>query len=86
MDNNTLTYIFSSTHLDTAGHRWVASLAHYNFSLEYQKGKDKTVADFLSHMEDCLPKEEVEESLTRVKILALGVKAMLDSADTPIAE
>ena len=85
-DNNPLTYIFSSTHLNAAGHRWVASLADYNFSLEYQKGKDNTVADFLSHMEDCLPDEEVKEALSRVEIPAPGVKAMLDNADTSIAE
>ena len=85
-DNNPLTYIFSSAHLDAAGHRWVASLADYNFSLEYQMGKDNTVADFLSRMENHLPKEEVEEALHTVEILATGVKAMLDNADTPIAE
>ena len=85
-DNNPLTYIFSSAHLDAAGHRWVASLADYNFSLEYQKGKDNTVVDFLSHMENHLPEEEVEEALHRVEIPAPGVKAMLDNADTPIAE
>ena len=85
-DNNPLTYIFSSAHLDAAGHRWVASLADYNFSLEYQKGKDNTVADFLSHMENLLPEEKVEEVLHRVKILAPGVKAMLNNADTPISE
>ena len=85
-DNNPLTYIFFSAHLDAAGHRWVASLANYNFSLEYQKGKDNTVADFLSHMENCLPEEEVEEALHRVKIPAPGVKAMLDNADTSIME
>ena len=39
-DNNPLTYIFSSDNLDAAGQRWVARLASYNFSLEYQKGKD----------------------------------------------
>ena len=85
-DNNPLTYIFSSAHLDAAGHRWVASLADYNFSLEYQKGKDNTVADFLSHVENCLPEEEVVEALRRVEILAPAVKAMLDNADTPITE
>ena len=85
-DNNPLTYIFSSAHLNAAGHRWVASLADYNFSLEYQKGKDNTVADFLSHMENHLPEEEVEEALCRVEIPAPGVKAMLDNADTPITE
>ena len=81
-----LTYIFSSAHLDAAGHRWVASLADYNFSLEYQKGKDNTVADFLSRMENHLPEEEVEEALRRVEIPAPRVKAMLDNADTPIAQ
>ena len=86
MDNNHLTYIFSSAHLDAARHRWVVSLANYNFSLEYQKGKDNTVVDFLSCMEDCLPEEEVEKALCRVKIPALGVKAMLDNADTQITE
>ena len=85
-DNNPLTYIFSSAHLDPAGHRWVASLANYNFSLEYQKGKDNMVADFLSHMEDHLPEEKVEEALRRVEIPAPGVKAMLDNADTSIVE
>ena len=85
-DNNPLTYIFSSAHLDAAGHRWVASLADYNFSLEYQKGKDNTVADFLSRMENHLPEEKVEEALRRVEIPAPGVKAMLDNANTPIAE
>ena len=58
-DNNPLTYIFSSTNLDAAGQRWVARLASYNFSLEYQKGKDNTVANFLSRMSERLPEEEV---------------------------
>ena len=49
MDNNLLTYIFSSANLDAASQRWVAQLASYNFALEYQKGKDNTVANFLSH-------------------------------------
>ena len=35
-DNNLLTYIFSSANLDAAGQCWVARLASYNFSLEYQ--------------------------------------------------
>ena len=62
-DNNPLTYIFTSTHLDAAGQRWVAQLTGYNFSLEYQKGKDNTVADFLSRMNERLPEEEVQEYL-----------------------
>ena len=83
-DNNPLTYIFSSVNLDAAGQRWVAHLASYNFSLEYQKGKDNTVADFLSQMNEHLPEEEVQEYLTQIPYP--GVKAVLDNAITPIEE
>ena len=72
-DNNLLTYIFSSANLDAAGQRWVAHLASYNFSLEYQKGKDNTVANFLSQMNECLPEEEVQEyKCTRFHIQGQG--------------
>ena len=54
-NNNPLTYIFSSANLDAAGQQWVACLASYNFSLEYQKGKDNTIADFLSRMNEQPP-------------------------------
>ena len=84
MDNNPLTYIFSSACLDAAGHRWVANLADYNFCLEYQRGKDNTVADFLSRMEDRLPEEEVEEQIA--KIPQEGVQAILDNACILITE
>ena len=83
-DNNLLTYIFSSANLDAAGQCWVACLANYNFSLEYQKGKDNTVADFLSQMNKHLPEEEVQEYLN--KIPYPGVKAVLDNAIMPIKE
>ena len=83
-DNNPHTYIFSSANLDAAGQRWVAHLTSYNFSLEYQKGKDNTVADFLSQMNECLPEEEVQEYLNQIPYP--GVKAVLDNATTPIEE
>ena len=83
-DNNSLTYIFSSANLDAAGQQWVAHLTSYNFSLEYQKGKDNTVANFLSQMNECLPEEEVQEYLN--KIPYPGVKAVLNNAIRPIKE
>ena len=83
-DNNPLTYIFSSANLDAAGQHWVAHLTSYNFSLEYQKGKDNTVANFLSQMNERLPEEEVQEYLN--KIPYPEVKAVLDNAITPIEE
>ena len=60
------------------------TLADYNFSLEYQKGKDNTVVDFLSRVENRLSDEEVEEYAT--KIPQPGVKVVLNNAGTPVAE
>ena len=83
-DNNPLTYIFSSANLDAAGQCWVAHHASYNFSLEYQKGKDNTMANFLSRMYECLHEEEVQEYLN--KIPYPGIKAVLDNTILPIEE
>ena len=83
-DNNPLTYIFSTANLDAAGQRWVAHLTSYNFSLEYQKGKDNTVANFLSWMDERLPEEEVQEYLNQIPYP--GVKAVLNNAIMPIEE
>ena len=83
-NNNPLTYIFTSTNLDAAGQRWVAQLTSYNFSLEYQKGKDNTVANFLSRTDERLPEEEVREYLNQIPYP--GIKAVLDNAITPLEE
>lgn len=34
-DNNPLTYILTSAKLDATGHRWLAALSTYQFSLKY---------------------------------------------------
>ena len=83
-DNNPLTYIFSSASLDAAGQRWVAQLASYNFALEYQKGKDNTVANFLSCSDDHLPESKVQDYLNRIPYPR--VKAVLNNAITPLAD
>ena len=82
MDNNPLTYIFCSANLDAAGQRWVAQLASYNFAFKYQKGKDNTVADFLSRLDDHLPPGEVQDYLNKMPYP--GVKAVLYNAITPL--
>ena len=83
-DNNPLTYVFSTANLDAAGQRWVAHLTSYNFALEYEKGKDNTVADFLSHMDDRLTEGEVQDYLSRIPYP--GVKAVLDNAIMPLTD
>ena len=39
MDNKPLTYILTTPNLDAMGHRWVGTLASFEFTLEYQKGQ-----------------------------------------------
>ena len=49
-DNNLLTYMMMTPNLDATGHRWVRSLANYNFKMEYLKGHDNSTADVLNRM------------------------------------
>ena len=49
-DYNPLTYILSTTKLDAMGHRWVASLGPYNFTLHYKPSKLNCDADALSRI------------------------------------
>ena len=60
-DNNPLTYVISSPNLDATGHRWMAALANFNMSLEYQKGSNNKVTDSLSRVTKRLDKDSVEE-------------------------
>ena len=48
-DNNPLTYVLTMPNLDATGHRWVSTLASFQFKLEYQKGADNSATDSLSH-------------------------------------
>ena len=49
-DNNPLTYVLSSAKLNATGHRWVAELADFNFTIKYRPGKSNADADVLSRM------------------------------------
>ncbi|PIK58362.1 hypothetical protein BSL78_04750 [Apostichopus japonicus] len=49
-DNNPLTYILTSAKLNATGHRWVAELADYHFSIKYRPGKNNADADTLSRL------------------------------------
>ena len=48
--NSPLTYILTTAKLDETGHRWVASLANYNFKIFYRSGKLNVEADALSQI------------------------------------
>ena len=79
-DNNPLTYVMSSPNLDATGHRWVAALANFNMSLEYQKGSDNKAADCLSRVTERLDKDSVKELMQQVKA---GGKLSHAEADDP---
>ena len=49
-DNNPLTYLLTTAKLDATGHRWVAALSNYLFSITYKPGKGHVDADALSHI------------------------------------
>ena len=49
-DNNPLTYVLTSAKLDATGHRWLAKLASFDFSIKYKSGKTNTNADSLSRI------------------------------------
>uniref|UniRef100_A0A8C5LZN7 ribonuclease H n=1 Tax=Leptobrachium leishanense TaxID=445787 RepID=A0A8C5LZN7_9ANUR len=47
-DNNPLTYILTTAKLDATGHRWLAALSGFQFSLKYRPGVNNRDADALS--------------------------------------
>lgn len=61
-DNDSLTYVTKSAKLNAAGHRWVAELADYRFTLKYRPGTANSDADFLSRRPK--PIEEVIQECT----------------------
>lgn len=54
-DNNPLTYLLSTAKLDATGHRWLATLCEFQFSLKYQPGVGNRDTDALEdHMSQML--------------------------------
>ena len=49
-DDNSLTYILTTATLGATGHRWVAALSNYTFSITYKPGKNNKDADALSRI------------------------------------
>ena len=65
-DNNPLTYVTTTAKLDATGHRWLASLANYNFEIKYRPGKQNADADGLSR----LPKQTLDKSTVNAILVA----------------
>ena len=71
-DDNPLTYVLTTSKLDATGHRWVAALSNYTFSIIYKHGKGHKDADALSHIK--WP-EAVELNSQTVHAVCEGVQA-----------
>ena len=63
-DNNPLTYLFTTPNLNVCGHQWVASLTNFNFTIEYQHGRNNAAADALSQVNESLSAHEVKAILS----------------------
>ena len=78
-DNNPLTYILTTAKLDATGHRGVAALSNYTFSISYKPGRNNTDADALSRIQ--WP-EAVDISSQTVHAICKGVQALHGKVET----
>ena len=69
-DNSPLTCFLTSPYIDATKQRWINELVKYDFSLEYQKGKNNMVADALSRIEEAhLSDEKAEKVLKAAPVM-----------------
>ena len=68
MDSNPLTYLFTTPNLNVCGHRWVASLTNFHFTIEYQCGKNNVAANTLSWINESLSAHEVKAILNETVV------------------
>ena len=70
-DNNPLTYVLSKAKLDATGHRWLAALSAYNFTINYKPGKSNSDADGLSR------RPQIFSDMVKAICMSVQVKAPL---------
>lgn len=70
-DNNPLTYVTTTARLDATGHRWLASLATYDFDIIYRAGRKNQDADALSRRPHEVDDEE-ECTISREEMIAMS--------------
>ncbi len=77
-DNNPLTYVTTTAKLDATGHRWLAALSTYDFSISYRPGKKNGDADGLSRRPHESPPETSAMS-TPATMTSSTIKAICQS-------
>ena len=68
-DNNPLMYFLTSPNIGTMKQRWINELTKYDFSLEYQKGKNNSMADALSRIKETHLSDEADKVLKAVLMI-----------------
>ena len=58
-DSNPLPYVLTAAKLDATGHRWLATLAAYEFEILYRPGKSNADADAMSRIPIDIDKDSV---------------------------
>ena len=76
-----MTYVLTTAKLDATGHRWLAALSGYNFSLVYRAGRKNQDADALSR----LPSTD-KETLFNDVIKAISQAVLVSCEKAPVAE
>ena len=72
-DNNPLTYALSKAKLDATGHRWLSSLAPYDFNIVYRPGKSNIDADVLSRYPGNIDTDSEEILSDSVRVICASV-------------
>ncbi|PIO32203.1 hypothetical protein AB205_0160660 [Aquarana catesbeiana] len=75
-DNNPLTYLFTTAKLDATGHRWLAALSTFSFSLKYRPGTGNRDADALSRR----PHSPLSSQEDWTQLAPEGVRALCEGA------
>ena len=76
-DNNPLTYLLTTAKLDATGHRWLAALSSFMFSLKYRPGVGNRDADALSRRSHA-PNDPTEEW---AHLTSEGVRALCQGTE-----
>jgi hypothetical protein len=96
-DNNPLTYVQTTARLYATGHRWLAALSAFDFSISYRPGKANIDADSLSRLPEKTVECEVPEVTFEPHIVQqfyliaqeeepVVLHCMMNSVSTPDAE